>query len=423
MSMISEYQILNNLLTKYQKISKNTSYVKYNFIIELINNNDNKLNFDFSIQDKKLNQSKIPLMCISKKKLFDTNCLFFLINDNFKTDIDQLLIYQTNNISTIYNGLIINMNYYTIICKSNKNYIYSRFNTFKKYEDDDILYEYDIYKLYDGSVVNFYYNRVDKIWILSDNKNINLNDKLLDKSNNDTYLSFFNKMIYEYKINIDKLNKNNTYIFYLINKNYNLSNQKDKLKYITYKSNDNTDNQHNIEDLENIKIKQLFSIHAKSTYGLLLHSKNNLENRLIFFDYYQKIKKIIYTPINNKFITTPDLKYITVRAILKYKISKNDIFNTFQFLIKYYKYIMTEIDKIIDLFLSEFPNFNNIEPKYKFFIIKINNDIKNNKSLNDIFYNNYIIQKDKLNDNIYQLTLRDYITQQKYISEIYNILF
>jgi hypothetical protein len=421
--MISEIQILNNLLTKYQKITKNTSYVKYNFIIELINNNDNKLNIEYTIQEKKQNQSKIPLMYLNKKKTFDINNLFFLINKNFNTDINQLLIYQTNNISTIYNGLIIDMNNYTIICNPDKNYIYSRFNTFKKYDDDDIMYEYDIYKLYDGNVVNLYYNYNDNIWVLSDNKNININNKLLDNLNNDTYWSFFIQMIYEYKVNIDNLNKKNTYIFYLINKNYNLSSQKNKIKYITYKSNNGIDNNFNQEELNNIKIKQLYSIHAKSTYGLILRSKNNLENRLIFFEYYQKIKKIIYTPINNKINLVPDLKYITIRAILKYKISKNDVFNTFQFLIKYYKYIMSEIDKIIELFLSEFPDFNNIEQKYKYFIIKINNDIKNNKSLNDIFYNNYILQKDTNEDNIYNLTLRDYILQPKYINEFYNILF
>ena len=423
MSMVSENQILNNLLIKYQKISKNTSYVKYNFIIELMNNNDNKLNIEFDIQDKKPNQSKVPLMLIKKKNVFDVNNLFFLINDTFKTDINQLLIYQTGNISTIYNGLIVNMNDYTINCKPDKNYIYSRFSTFKKYDDDDILFEYDIYKLYDGNVVNFHFDYTQNIWVLSNNKEINLNDKLIDKLNNETFLSFFNKMIFEYKINIDNLNKNNTYTFYLINKNYNLSNQKDKLKFITYKSNNNDDNYHLIDQLNEIKIKQLYSIHAKSTYGLLLRSKNNLENRLIFFEYYQKIKKIVYTSINYKSIANPDIKYITVRAILKYKISKNDIFNTYHFLIKYYKYIMNEIDKIIQLFLNEFPNFNNIEPKYKYFIIKINNDIKNNKTINDIFYNNFIMQKHEIDENIYQLTLRDFITQQKYINEIYNILF
>tara|TARA_Y100000389_G_scaffold189709_1_gene213747 strand:+ start:3910 stop:5187 length:1278 start_codon:yes stop_codon:yes gene_type:complete len=425
MLIISETQMLNNLLTKYQKITKNTSYVKYNFIIELINNNDNKLNIEYTIQEKKQNQSKIPLKYLNKKKTFDINHLFFLINDNFNTDINQLLIYQTNNISTIYNGVIIDMNNYTIICNPDKNYIYSRFNTFKKYNDDDIMYEYDIYKLYDGNVVNLYYNDNDNIWVLSDNKNININNKLFDNINNDTYWSFFIQMIYEYKVNIDNLNKKNTYIFYLINKNYNLSSQKNKIKFITYNSNNGIDNNFNQEELElnNIKIKQLYSIHAKSTYGLLFRSKNNLENRLIFFEYYQKIKKIIYTPINNKINSVPDLKYITIRAILKYKISKNDVFNTFQFLIKYYKYIMSEIDKIIELFLLEFPDFNNIQQKYKYFIIKINNDIKNNKSLNDIFYNNYILQKDTNEDNIYNLTLRDYILQPKYINEFYNILF
>ena len=84
---------------------------------------------------------------------------------------------------------------------------------------------------------------------------------------------------------------------------------------------------------------------------------------------------------------------------------------------------MTEIDKIIQLFLIEFPNFNNVEPKYKYFIIKINNDIKNNKTINDIFYNIFITQKHEIDETIYQLTLRDFITQQKYINEIYNILF
>jgi hypothetical protein len=423
MTMISENQILNNLLIKYKKISKNTSYVKYNFIIELINNNDNILSIDFNIQEKLNNQSKVPLMLIKKKNKFDVNNLFFLINDTFKTDINLLLIYQSGNTSTIYNGLIINMNDYTINCKSDKSYIYSRFSTFKKYDDDDILFEYDIYKLYDGNVVNFYFDNTQNIWVLSNNKEININNKLIDIPNNETFLSFFYKMICEYKINIDNLNKNNTYVFYLINKNFNVSNHKNKLKFITYKSNNNNENNHIIDQLNEIKIKKLYSIYAKSTYGLLLQSKNNLENRLIYFEYYQKIKKIVYTPINFKSMINCDLKYITVRAILKYKISKNDIFNTYHFLIKYYKYIITEIDKIITLFLTEFPNFNEIEPKYKYFIIKINNNIKSNKTINDIFYNNFITRKQDIDDTIYQLTLRDFITQQKYINEIYNILF
>ena len=423
MLTVSENEVLNNLLIKYKKISKNTSYVKYNFIIELINNNDNKLNINFNVQEKRSKQSKIPLILLKKTHTFDVNILFFLINDAFDTDINQLLIRQTCNVSTIYNGLIINMNDYTINCRPDKNYIYSRFSTFKKYDDDDILYEYDIYKLYDGNIVNFHFDYTQNIWVLSNNKEINLNDKLIDNLNNETFLSFFNKMIFEYQINIDDLNQNNTYTFYLINKNFNLSNEKDKLKFITYKSNNNDDNFHIIDKLNEIKIKQLYSIHAKSTYGLLLQSKNNLENRLIFFEYYQKIKKIVYTPINYKSIILPDIKYITVRAIIKYKISKNDVFNIYQFLIKYYKYIMTEIDKIIELFLNEFPDFNNIDLKYKYFIIKINNDIKNNKTINDIFYNNFIIQKNEIDINIYQLTLRDFIMQQKYINEIYNILF
>tara|TARA_Y100000389_G_C17426986_1_gene500152 strand:+ start:284 stop:1546 length:1263 start_codon:yes stop_codon:yes gene_type:complete len=420
MSMQTEVQILNNILLKYKKITRNTSYVKYNFIIELVNNNLCKLKTVFNLQDKTPNQTKIPLMILNQKKTFDVNNIYFLINDEFKTDINLLLIYQTENISTIYNGIIIDMNDYTIICMPDKNNIYSRFNTFKKYNDDDILYEYDIYKLYDGDIVNLYYNNKLKTWNLSNKNEINIDNKIMDKLNDETFISFFYKMLNEYKLDINNLNKTNTYLFYLINKNYNLSNQKNKLKFIQYNNfyNDNTD-----DKLNQIKIKQLYSIYAKSKYGLILKSKNNLENRLIFFDYYQKIKKIIYTPISTHSTVNLDLKYITIRAILRYKISKNDIFNTYPFLIKYYKYILTEIDNIIELFLQEFPDFSNVNKKYKYFIIKINNDIKNNKNVNDIFYNNYITLKNNIDLNIYKLILRDFVTQHRYITDLYNILF
>ena len=52
----------------------------------------------------------------------------------------------------------------------------------------------------------------------------------------------------------------------------------------------------------------------------------------------------------NDSIPCLDLRYITLRAIIKYKITKNDVFNTYPFLIKYYKYILSEIDNIIELF-------------------------------------------------------------------------
>ena len=426
--LLSEKDILLSLLNKYKKISNNSnnsSYVKYNFIIELVNNSNLSLLFNFTYKDKIDNQHRIPLITFDKKKNFDVNVIYFLIKDEFKNDIDSLIIYQNNNVSTIYNGVIIDMNAYNIVCYPEKNYIYSKFSTFKKYENEDILFEYDIFKLYDGELVNLYYN---KKWILSNKNEINLKNKVLDKSNCETVESFFYKMLDEKKIDINLLDRANTYMFYLINSNYNLSNQKNKIKYVSCNNFYNKADDNNILSTgeDSIKIKQLYSIYGKSKYGLIFRSKNDLDNRMVFFDYYQKLKKIVYTlPMNHDNSNTLDLKYITVRAVIKYKITKNDIFNVYPFLIKYYKYILNEIDAVIDLFIKYFPNFvnNTIENKYRFFIIKINNDIKNKKNVNEIFYSNFVNLKNGEDINIYRLILRDFITQNKYINDIYNIIF
>lgn len=427
--ILNEKQILEILLNKYKKISynsNNTSFVKYNFIIDLINNSSVDLIINYTTKNKNENQNKIPLLIMDKKKKFNINSIYFLTKEEFKNDINLLIIYQNNNVSTIYNGIIINMNNYNILCYTEKNYIYLKFNTFKKYENEDILFEYNIYKLYDGEIVNLYYN---KKWTLSNKTEINLENKLIDKFNNETIESFFYKMLDEKKIDLNCLDKSNTYVFYLINKNYNLSNQKNKLKYISTENfYNNVSNEST--NLTDIKIKQLYSIFGKSKYGLILRSKNDLDHRIVFFDYYQKIKKIVYTlPMNNDNISCLDLKYITLRAIIKYKITKNDVFNIYPFLIKYYKYILTEIETIIDLFLKEFPNFDTVTndtnnfSKYKFFIKKLNNDIKNKKNVNEIFYNNFINMKNDNDINIYKLILRDFITQYKYINDIFNIIF
>lgn len=601
----SETEILLKILHKYKNFQHNTSIIKYNFIIDLYNTFPYTFKITYTSKEKNNKQyNNVPLIKLkNSKKKIDINNIYFLINDKFKTDIETLLIYQIDNISTIFNGIVINMENYNIICFPEKNYIFSRFNTLKKYNDGDINYEYKIYKLYDGTQVNYYFNNILNMWVLSTQNIININNKIIDCLNNDSFLSFFNKMIENLMIDISNLNKNYTYIFFLINKNYNLSNKKNKLKFIcsinnktglddfdvnnsynnstiiintelsngddntkininnpwrckaalrggggwrkrcnstverggspstnpeavtgcdecvgwpigrnaaaplaaaplrtlprptpllvqshTHPATDNCiyyDNKkshpvlrkvdviynqchddghgggvslqgkvegagarllagpvesgatsHHAANPSNItaisiftkiKIKQLYSLHSKTQYGLILRSNNNMENRLIYFDYYQKLKKIINIPIYNNII---DIKYICLRAIIKYKISKSDIYNNFSFMIKYYNYIMLEISNIVNIFISNFldiskQNLNNtaIDDKYKSFIIIINNDIKENKIINDIFYNNYCLNNINNDDNIYKLTLRDFIFQKKYINYIYNIIF
>lgn len=416
--LIREIDYLNGLLNKYSKVVKKCSRHKYNFIVELINNVNFKLYFEFTQQERLHSSGTIPILKLKNNiaKTVDISNFHFLINDAFKTDIRYLFIRHKDNISSIYNGLVLDLNNFTIACKPPKSYIYSKLSTLKKYDDRDILYEYDIYKLYDGVHVTLYYDKYDASWVLSNIDSININDRILDKINNDTHMSFFNKMMKYYGINIDTFKTNHSYSFFLINTNYNLTSQKDKVKFISCTENVEP------EILIPIKIKQLYSMYAKSDYGLILKSKNELDDRIVVFDMYQKIKKIIYEPINNKQLQTPDLKFITIRAILKYRISKTDVFNTYKFLIKYYKYIMTEIDSIIDTYLDEFPCFNKCTSKHRAFIIKMDNEIKSHKILNNIFYDNYVLHDAKDDISIYRLTLRDFITQQKFILDLYNTI-
>jgi hypothetical protein len=423
--MACELDLLNDLLYKYKKNSKNTSYLKYNFIIELINQIDDNINIEYTLCEKLSNQIKIPLLKLKKNKHFNINSLYFLINENFKTDIFYLLIYKKQNVSTIYNGIIINLNTYNIICHPLKNYIYSKYSTLKRYKDDDIKYEYNLYKLYDGDIINLYFNNHENNWAISNSRNIDISNNYINELFSETYIGFFNKMLNSKNIYLNILDINKTYTFYLINKDYHISNENNDIKYISYNYNNKDHvikNEEDIKILQDIHVESLNSIYDESPYGILLHSKNDFENRMVVFEYYQKIKKLVYFDDNIFNMHKPDLKYITVRAILKYKISKNEVYTIYTFLTKYYKYIMSEIYKIIDMYLNCFYELNNVEDKYKSFILKLNNDIKNNKSLYDIFYNNYILRKDDVN-NIYRFILRDYIMQQKYIPSIYNILF
>ena len=419
-----ELKFFYNIIDKYKKVHVVCSKVKYNFIIDLLNTFDN-IDFSMTIKEKTfINNNNVPEIKLNKKNCkFNISNILFLKENEFNSDINLLMIYISLNIDTIFNGIIIDTNNFNILCMPLKKPLNTKFSILKNYTDNDITKEYKIYKLYDGSLLNLYYD--GKEWCLSDINNITYNNKNIDIIDNN--LNFSEYLIGTLKnnnINLNNLYKGYTYVIYIMYKNYNLSYGKNKIKFVKFidnvKHNYGDLNENNISELNKLhelQIKQKCSMHAKSKYGLLLINKtNNNDNKLIEFSYYKKINKILHMPIK-EYNGDINIKYIALRAIIKYKIPKNEIINNFTFLLRYYNYIHNEIDKIVSNYINIIYEFTPIDTPYKILINKIDRDIKNDKKINDLFYNSNIIQSDT---NNLKSILKDYIMQTKYINDINN---
>jgi len=424
MNYNKDLSLFYDIINKYKKINVICSKVKYNFIIDLLNNFDN-INFLMTIQEKVfISNNKIPEIKLNNKNCkFNVSNILFLKENDFNSDINLLSINVSLNVNTFFNGLIIDTNNFNIICMPLKKLVNTQFNLLKNYNDVDVTKEFDIIKLYDGCLLNLYYHNNN--WHLSDSKCISYNNKNMDiLENRLTFEEHLIDMLKDNNINTNKLFKGYTYIIYITNKNYNLSYGKNKLKFIKHIDNVKHDynelNDCNKSQLnylyDNIQIKKKISIHTKSKYGIILINKTqNNDNKLIEFPYYKKINKILHTPID-EYGGDVNIKYIALRAIIKYKLLKNDIINNFTFLIRYYNYIHNEINKIIIAYINIVYDFITIDTPYLTLIHIIDDDIKKDKKNNDLFYNSNI-QSDICN---LKSILKDYIMQIKYINIINN---
>ena len=511
---------LEVLLEKYKYIA-NSSYLKYNFIIEFHNKFGGNFKLDFTLKDKIKKNHKYPLktyiynnLCIKannksiKKPYFLTsNILYFLISDEFTSDIELLLIKRIDNESSIFNGLIINLDSYECVCYPIKSMLISKNSNIKKFNNDEILYEYDIYKLYDGIEISLYY--YNKKWNISGFDKININNicydkhksKMINKFNeiilkniilkkieldNINYGSYLDKMFkdnnfidikkkildeIEYEnlindINIDNillnfynnLDKKYTYNFILINKNYNLCNKKDKIKFFCKINNKESVYYDTL--FKNISIKKINYMDSREVEnGIILLSKNNNENRVIYYNNYYSLNKYLYSHIKRNIF---DINMILLQNILIYKISKNifnDIFHKYK---NIYNLIIKKIDYLVDyiyeyIINKQMQNYipysdiskdkddininEQIKENFVNIIIKF---LKKNKYLNDmLFINNNmsICQNDENkcvlseyevlkfkemyyhNKDLYKSLIRDYLYSKEIINDLYLYIF
>ena len=487
-----EYNKLGKLLEKYKNII-NSSYLKYNFLIDFHNTFEGNFKLDFTLKEKKSKSQKyalknyIPISKNAKKPYFLTsNILYFLISEEFTSDIELLLIKKTDNQSSIFNGLIINLDRYEVICNPIKNKLISKNCNIRKFNDDEIMYEYDVYKYYDGINVSLYY--YNKIWNISGFNKININNISYDKTNiklidkfNDLMLKYIimekikidiepyikdkeqyniikkkydspiddldSKELTEFKdeLKVDcilhkfygNLDKRYTYNFILINKNYNLCSKKDKLKFVN-KINDK-DTLYKDECFNNILAKKLDNLKIIQKYGLVLISKNNNEDRIIYYNNYYNLNKLLYVHIKKNVF---DINMIILKNIILYKINKNSLSEIFSKYIYLYNHIMKKIDFLVDYLYdyvskSNFPNIdvlgtdtqsNKLKPHLIENVIKF---IKKNKYLNEILFINTTneIEVNNFKDvyfnskDLYKSMIKDYILHKDLINDIYLYIF
>ena len=233
------------------------------------------------------------------------------------------------------------------------------------------------------------------------------------------------------------LDKRYTYNFILINKNYNLCSKKDKLKFVN-KINDK-DIIYNDEYFNNILAKKMDNLKIIQKYGLVLISKNNNEDRIIYYNNYYNLNKLLYVHIKKNIF---DINMIILKNIVLYKINKNALSEIFSKYIYLYNHIMKKVDFLVDYlydYISKinFPNIdvfgtdtqsNNLKTHLVETVI---NFIKKNKYLNEILFINTIneIEVNNFKDvyfnskELYKSIIKDYILHKDLINEMYLYIF
>jgi hypothetical protein len=440
--------LFNNLLEKY-KNSINSSYLKYNFLIEFHSIFKGNFKLSITIKEKKTKNIKYPIKeykspskQIKKPYFLVSNIFYFLINDEFTSDIELLLIKKIDNESSIFNNLIINMDNYEIVCNCFKTRLISKMSNLKKYEEDEILYEYDIYKLYDGINISLYY--YNKQWNIAGFDKIDIS-KISSGSSNLSIMDKFNEIMFKYimsnqiDINIstvvknfkellnneeykryienydtklrgnefteyfnesdimkyfyNNLDKKYTYNFVLINKNYNLCSKKDKIKFMNKIHKSSFDIIYIDNMFQDIYVKKINNLKNNQKNGLIFISKNNNEDRIIFYNNYYNLNKLLYSHIKKNIF---DINMIILKNIILYKINKElfmEIFNKYTHI---YNNINKKINILVD-YLYEYIIKINIkiymenEFEHNVFINEnfiniILNFIKKNKDLSSIFF-------------------------------------
>ena len=269
-----------------------------------------------------------------------------------------------------------------------------------------------------------------------------INDMLEDEYNLHKYLKEKNIIIDDVLNNFyNVLNKKYTYNFVLINRNYNLCSNKDKIKFIN-KVNDK-ENIYSDELFNEIKLKEIRDLDRNDIInGVILISKNNNEDRVIFYNNYYNLNKYLYSHIKKNVF---DINMIILKNILIHKINKNifnEIFNKYK---NVYNIIIKKMDNLVDYLYEyiikyNFPNLDilknekmeeeRIKDNFIELIIKF---IKKNKYLNDIFFINVneknetelIIFKETYYHNkvLYKSMLKDYLYNKEIINDLYLYIF
>lgn len=373
------------------------------------------------------------------------------------------------------NGLIlqhdINKNEYSIICYpthmnkiTHHNYIS---NSIKKK-----IGNYDIYKIYDGTIINLYYYKGS--WKYSTSKGYDVGEKIFYDG---TY-----KQIFEYIISrkytsfsYEMLNKNKCYTFCFKYCNYHIFDA----SYSEYKKNEEIDNivflqAVNISELKNDKvlvskdddlpflreeidskinnIDQLIEIckteyhsylnsrkykkfNYEPTYGFLLKEKRGKsENIIIYTNLYEYIKKILYVSAFNKNISNHNNVYLTILSVYLFDLKTNknyNIVNLFPQCKKMFNFIKKFIfDKLPTIILSNMLTLKKNEPN-SINIYNFNIDGEYEKVFASItnlcvkIYNQSVQSFDFSNkdDSVfnYKSIVQDFIINDKYVLDYFSL--
>lgn len=197
-------------------------------------------------------------------------CRLLFIANRYKSDFLNPISFECNGLITEYNKKT--EVYKTLVIPvelfNSKRLIKSEIN---KYYNMD---KYNIYKVYDGTIINLYYYKNQ--WRLSTNKTYDANNLIM--VNNKTYLDVFNELIEMYpNFDINKIDKNKCYTLCMkydkfhtfIENQYNTNTLDGKGNKIIFMQS---------IDMEKFNIKNKLEINENEDIGLPISEKYDLSN-------------------------------------------------------------------------------------------------------------------------------------------------
>ena len=423
---------INNLLNTIQKNNismstiKNKSYLKSKYVVD-----DNEIdNILSSIKSKKNNPYEIPNKNDESSSSDDESSSSDDESDKEKEDLDKI---EFNEEEYIYKDTIISSNEIEELDKIVYNEYNNFYDTYIKYDDDDIQNKIDI------RYIIFYNYIIKKLALqLKDENRINFSQRefLLDKSflmkelnkilkNNNT-IHVFNKIVNRL-IDRNYLKKNDieintkkditTIISYINNIMIEINEYKDITIDTLYKLTNEYKLNNKISDETKLQINNLIKYYKENPILSILNKEyyinsciNNYEISIIhdnFFlnqkykdlliqhlDFFNKIKKLY----NNCYILNLYDNYLKVNDTSSEPLNKNiykelSLYKMEQIIKNLYKPLDDNIDS----------SFNDSEKKFLYIIkFNINESLKKNPDKTEIEIINYYI------DSLYSLLEEDY---------------